>query len=56
LPPPEGIDFRVVCAEEAVRQVDELTALFGEVYAEPPYEWGAEHAALFSKRFAGQRC
>jgi hypothetical protein len=55
LPPPEGIDFRVVSADEAARQVDELTALFGEVYAEPPYEWGAEYAALFSKRFAGQR-
>lgn len=44
----------MVSADEAARQVDELTALFGEVYAEPPYEWGAEHAALFSERFAGQ--
>lgn len=55
MPPPDGIDFRVVGADEAVRHVDELTALFREVYAEPPYEWGAEHAELFSKRFAGQR-
>lgn len=54
MPPLEGIDFRVVSADEAARRVDELTSLFGEVYAEPPYEWGAEHAALFSKRFAGQ--
>jgi hypothetical protein len=53
--PPEGIDFQVVSADEAVRHVDELTALFREVYAEPPYEWEIEHAELFSKRFAGQR-
>jgi hypothetical protein len=54
LPPPDGIDFQVVGADEAARHADELTALFREVYAEPPYEWGAEHAELFSKRFAGQ--
>ena len=30
------------------------TALYREVYAEPPYEWDAQHAELFSKRFAGQ--
>ncbi|MDQ3761689.1 MAG: GNAT family N-acetyltransferase [Actinomycetota bacterium] len=34
--------------------MDDLTALFREVYAEPPYEWGTEHAELFGKRFAGQ--
>jgi hypothetical protein len=35
--------------------MDELTAVYREVYAEPPYEWGAEHMALFSERFARQR-
>jgi len=37
-----------------VQQLNEFTALYREVYAEPPYEWGDEHADLFSKRFAGQ--
>lgn len=37
-----------------MRHADELTAVYREVYAEPPYEWGDEHAELFSKRFAGQ--
>lgn len=53
--PPDGIDFRVVSADEAGRHMDELTAVYREVYAEPPYEWGAEHVALFSERFARQR-
>ena len=52
--PPDGIDFRMVAADEAMRHLDELTDLYREVYAEPPYEWGEEHAELFSKRFAGQ--
>lgn len=54
MPPPDGIDFQVVGADEAMRHVDELTDLYREVHAEPPYEWGEEHAELFSKRFAGQ--
>ena len=33
----------------------ELTALFREVYADPQYKWGAEHADLFGERFDGQR-
>jgi hypothetical protein len=51
---PDVIDFQVVDADEALRHVDELTDLYREVYAEPPYEWSEEHAELFSKRFAGQ--
>jgi hypothetical protein len=35
--------------------MDELTDLYGEVYAEPPYEWGQEHVDLFAERFARQR-
>jgi hypothetical protein len=54
LPPSDGIDFQVVGAADAVRHVNELTDLYREVYAESPYEWGAEHAELFCKRFAGQ--
>ena len=53
--PPEGIYFRAVDAEEAALHTDELTTLYREVYAEPPYEWGAEHSELFGGRFAGQR-
>jgi hypothetical protein len=51
----EQIHFRMVNTDEAVRHVDELTTLFREVYAEPPYEWGGEHAELFRERFDGQR-
>lgn len=52
---PEGIDFLVVRSEEAGRHMDELTAVYREIYAEPPYEWGTEHKELFIKRFAQQR-
>lgn len=50
----EGIALRLVGREEAVRHLDELTALYREVYAESPYGWGDDHADLFSKRFVGQ--
>jgi hypothetical protein len=55
LPSPEGTDFQVVGPDEAAQHVDELIAVYREVYAEPPYEWGTEHAELFSERFAAQR-
>lgn len=32
-----------------------LTTLYREAYAEPPYNWGEERAALFAKRFEQQR-
>lgn len=54
MPLPESIVFRVVGAEEAVQHADEFTALFREVYTEPPYGWDDVYADLFSKRFAGQ--
>lgn len=38
-----------------MRHLDELVNLYTEVYAEPPYEWGQEHAELFAQRFPGQR-
>lgn len=51
---PERFHFRMVDTDEAGRHVDELTTLFREVYAEPPYGWGVEHAELFRERFHGQ--
>jgi GNAT superfamily N-acetyltransferase len=41
--------------DQAATILDELTGLYREVYAEPPYEWCDEHAALFRERFDGQR-
>lgn len=38
-----------------MRHLDELVDLYTNVYAEPPYEWGQEHAELFAQRFHGQR-
>lgn len=54
MPPPEKIDLQMVSADEAAPHMDELAAVYREVYAEPPYEWGAEHAELFCDRFAQQ--
>lgn len=51
----DGIVFQAVRIGEAARHVDELSAVYREVYAEPPYEWGAEHEELFVERFASQR-
>jgi len=52
---PEGVDFRLISGDAAAQQVDELTALCREVYAEPPYEWDTEYEELFIKGFAWQR-
>lgn len=49
------IIYRTAGGEDAARYLDELSELYSEVYAEPPYEWGAEHAELFRKRFEAQR-
>lgn len=46
-----AIEFRDVDGDEAVRRLDELTGLYAEVYAEPPYGWGEQHAELFHRRF-----
>lgn len=35
---------------QALKHVDELRDLYSEVYCDPPYEWGAEHADLFVER------
>ena len=53
---PDGdITFRQVDGEQAAAGFGELRALYSEVYAEPPYEWGEEHADLFAERFEVQR-
>jgi hypothetical protein len=49
------ITFRHVDGHQAAADFGELRALYSEVYAEPPYEWGEEHAALFAQRFEVQR-
>lgn len=49
------VEFARVGSERAAQHVDELAALYTEVYAEPPYEWGEDHARLFVERFDGQR-
>jgi hypothetical protein len=50
-----SVDFTSVDGETAGRHIEELAALYTEVYAEPPYEWGGEHVAAFRKWFEGQR-
>jgi len=53
--PAAGLDFQAVGGEWAGRHLDELSELYAEVYAEPPYQWGPEHATLFRERFEVQR-
>jgi hypothetical protein len=53
--PGRDIAFRKLDGEQAAADLSELRALYTEVYAEPPYEWGQEHADLFAKRFEVQR-
>jgi GNAT superfamily N-acetyltransferase len=52
---PAGITVELVSGEDAADHLGELRALYAEVYAEPPYEWGEDHAALFAERFEVQR-
>lgn len=49
------VEFAAVGGEQAAQHLNELVDLYREVYAEPPYEWGREHAELFAERFHGQR-
>jgi hypothetical protein len=37
------VDLHAVGGEAAGERLGELTGLYGEVYAEPPYCWGGEH-------------
>ncbi len=53
--PAGRISFRVMGGEDAAARIGELRALYSEVYAAPPYEWGDDHAGLFADRFEVQR-
>ena len=53
--PAGHIAFQMIDGGQAADRLGELRALYGEVYAEPPYEWGDDHAALFAERFGVQR-
>lgn len=54
--PGAAVTFRQVDSEQSAAGFGELRALYSEVYAEPPYKWGEEHADLFAARFEVQRC
>ncbi len=53
--PAGHITNQVIDGEEAAGHLGELRALYREDYAEPPYGWGDDHAALFADRFEVQR-
>jgi hypothetical protein len=46
----QTVAFHVLDGDQALKRVNELRDLYSEVYADPPYEWGAEHADLFVER------
>src|SRR5215469_1635408 len=50
----QTVVFHQLDGEQALTHLDELRDLYAEVYAEPPYQWGSEHAELFVKRFEVQ--
>ncbi|MEV7046628.1 GNAT family N-acetyltransferase [Amycolatopsis sp. NPDC051061] len=54
-PATELVHYDHLGPEGAADAAKALTALYRDVYAEPPYNWGDEHAALFAKRFEQQR-
>lgn len=47
-------EYRLVDGDEAILLLDVLSAIYSEVYQEPPYGWGQEHLELFQQRFAQQ--
>jgi hypothetical protein len=52
--PGARVAFRLLNGDQAAEQFGELRALYREVYADPPYEWGDEHADMFAERFVVQ--
>jgi GNAT superfamily N-acetyltransferase len=44
------VTYHRLDGSQALSHLDELRKLYTEVYAEPPYEWGGEHADLFMER------
>jgi len=53
--PAPHVAFRRLDGDQAISHLDEYRTLYAEVYAEPPYEWGDNHADLFADRFQVQR-
>src|SRR5712691_8045459 len=49
-----NVSFHMLAGEQAVAGLDNLRDLYLDVYAEPPYKWGEEHADLFVDRFKVQ--
>jgi hypothetical protein len=48
------ISFSLLDGNQAATSVDEFRGLYEEVYADPPYGWGADRSAFFGRRFAVQ--
>jgi hypothetical protein len=48
------VTFHSLDGQQALARIDELRDLYQDVYADPPYEWGTEHADLFVERFKVQ--
>jgi hypothetical protein len=48
------IAVQMTSGERAISHLGELRALYAEVYADLPYQWGDEHASLFAERFQAQ--
>ena len=53
--PAPHIVLRALDGDQAATNLPEYRALYADVYAEPPYDWGDDHAALFAERFQVQR-
>ncbi|QWF78929.1 GNAT family N-acetyltransferase [Amycolatopsis sp. CA-230715] len=51
----DEIEYAHVCGTAAAELLPDLRELYLDVYREPPYHWGAEHADLFAGRFQSQR-
>jgi GNAT superfamily N-acetyltransferase len=52
--PAAHITLHTLDGDQAAIRLPEYRALYAEVYAEPPYEWGDDHADLFAERFQVQ--
>lgn len=48
---PGSVTYHQLDSSQALAHLDEPRDLYTDVYAEPPYEWGQEHADLFAERF-----
>lgn len=47
---PGPVTYHQVDGTQALTHLGELRDIYTEVYAEPPYHWGQEHANLFLER------